>query len=75
MNLGTYAFPRPGRGASPYPWIEADPGDWFTVRAADMARARASLRACRAEFRRRVDWAPVFQINRAGKALRVERIA
>jgi hypothetical protein len=77
MDLGVYAFPRMSRGmfGENYPWIEADIGDWFTVIAADLDRARNSLRACRWGFRRSVDWAPEFEIDRASDALIVRRVA
>jgi len=77
MNLGTYTFPRQSRGmfGENYPWIEADCGDWFTVVAADLDRARNSLRACRWAFKRSVDWAPEFEFKAADGAIIVRRVA
>jgi hypothetical protein len=74
MFLGSYEFPRPGRGASPYPWIECEPGDWFRVVTQDIGAARNSLRACRWGFVRMVDWAPEFDVRLDGVGLRVERV-
>jgi hypothetical protein len=74
-GYGVFRFPRPGRGSNPYPWIEAEPGDWFLVRADDEARARNSLRACAWQFHRSVDWRPVFEIKQqAAGLLLVQRV-
>ena len=75
MNLGVYQFPRPQRGASPYPWLECDPGDVFEVSAEDMGRARNSLRACAWQIRRMLEWHPEFEIERRGDTLWVWRKA
>lgn len=74
MNLGAYHFPRHGRGSAPYPWVEADVGDAFVVVADDVQRAMRSLRACRREIARRLEWRPAFALRRAGeRTIVVER--
>lgn len=77
MNLGAYQFPRPARGmfAENYPWLVAEPGDWFEVIADDLHRAENSIRACRWAFARMVDWAPMFSIERTVGKLVVRRVA
>jgi len=76
MNLGVYHFPRPGRGYSPYPWLEAEVGDTFIVVAqGNLQRARTSLRACRKDAAKRIEWRPRFSLRTAGpNTLIVRRI-
>jgi hypothetical protein len=75
MNLGTYHFPRPHRGYTPYPWIEADVGDFFVVPTDNPLRAMNSLRACAWAVRKVFDWQPEFRVQRRERGVFVERVA
>lgn len=76
--LGKYEHPRPRPSwRYQYPWIEAEPGDWFLVygeAGADLIRC--SVSSCATEAMKRYDWKPKFRTHKKSEhVLMVERVA
>lgn len=76
--LGKYEHPRPHPAQRhPYPWVEAEKGDWFLVFSERDARTiRYRLSACMSDATKRYDWRPVFRAQDvSAHVVKVERVA
>lgn len=76
--LGKYEHPRPHPAQrNPYPWLEAEKGDWFLVYGeAGADRIRWSVSAGAADATKRYDWRPKFRTaKKSANVLMVERVA
>ena len=76
--LGKYEHPRPFPARRhPYPWIKAQPGDWFVAYGpAGAEKIRGSLSSGAVEASRRYDWQPKFRTRKlSAHVLMVERVA
>ena len=76
--LGKYEHPRPHPAQrNPYPWVEAEKGDWWLVYGpAGAERIRWSVSAGAADATKRYDWRPKFRTaKKSENVLMVERVA